>query len=161
MIKRLVIAAIALLLILISGCSGIPGTSESPSLVGPKIIRKAELASKWQMYQLDVQMTGTTEFPILLKLNDGDKVDGYFYLETEGNLDFHIMGNSLIYKSEAQSGAGKVTSDRFPFSATQAQRSTYTLSFRNVDGEKQTKATAFLEVIYPASGSIFTPLEAK
>lgn len=160
MIKRFIIAAAVLLLIPVYGCSAI-SMNKSPSLVGPEIIRKAELAPNWQMYQLDVQMMGSTEFPILLKLNDGDRVDGYFYLETEGNLDFHIMGNSVIYKSEATSEGRKVTSGRFSFSATQAQGSTYTLSFHNVDGEKQTKATAFLEVIYPASGSIFTPLEAK
>ena len=160
MIKRLVIAVIILPLILISGCSK-TSTSESPSLVGPKIIRKAEIASEWQMYQLEVQLTGTTEFPILLELNDGDKVDGYFYRETESNLDFHITGNSLIYQSQTQGGAEKVASDRFSFSATQAQGATYTLSFRNINGEGQKRATVFLEVIYPAGGSIFTPLEAK
>ncbi len=165
MIKKIVIALVALSLVglFISGCSGISGLSPASTVQpGPEILRKAELASDWQMYQMNVEMTGATELPILLELTDGDKVDGYFYLETGSNIDFSITGASLIYQSEAQGRNGLVSSDRFSFVASQDQGSTYTLNFRNINGGNEpAKTKVFLEIIYPVGDTIFTPLESK
>ena len=146
-------------LVSLLGCSGITGTRSSlPSL---KIIKKAEIGSGWQMYQLEINAPADSELPILLKLADGDKVDGYYYLEEGNNLDFQIAGNSLIYKAEGQAtgGSGKTASSRFSFVASDAQGKSYTLTLSN--GAKRDKVTVFLEVIYPVSGSIFFPLETK
>lgn len=162
MIKRLIMLMTVLPLILVYGCSGISELSKSSSPEVPQIIRKAEISSEWQVYQMNVEVTGDRESLILLRLTDGDRVDGYFYLEKGSNIDFSIAGNSLIYKSEARGESKKIASDRFSFSATRAQGSTYTLSFRNVDGgEDQTKVIAFLEIICPIGGSVFTPLETE
>ncbi len=159
--KGILIATLALS-VLFLGCSTVSNIGSSPS-TGAKILRKAELASKWEIRHMSLEVAAGDEMPILLKLADGDKVDGYFYLEKGNNVDFQIMANSLIYKSQTPSTtAGGVTSDRFSFTASTALGSSYTLSFRNTaSGKEKTGVTIFLEVIYPATGSIFTPLEQK
>ncbi len=158
--KKGILTVILALSVFLLGCSTISnvGSSSSPSA---KITRKAELASKWELRQMTLELSAGDQLPILLKLADGDKVDGYFYLEKGNNVDFQIMANSLVYKP-AQDASKGITSDRFAFTASTAQGSSYTLSFRNTaSGKEKTGVTVFLEVIYPATGSIFTPLEKK
>lgn len=155
--KRVVIVVVVMLLLLIAGCSGTGGSSAPASY---EILKKTELASKWRVYQVRLEIPAGAEFPFLLKLADGDKVDGYFNLEAGVNLEFSISGSSQLYKSAVQGVAsGKTVSDRFSFTASQAQGSTYVLIFRN--GDKKERASVLLEVIYPISGAIFVPLEAK
>jgi len=115
------------------------------------------------MDQLKVNIDAGDESLVLLRLDPGDKVDGYFYIEKGESINFQIMGDSLIYESLPQymEDSPKITSDRFSFVATQAQGSTYTLTLRNTGDEGQMKARVFLEVIYPIDGSLFTPLERE
>ena len=168
MIKGILAAAIVLLLASFLGCSEISDlttdlTDESSS-TGFEILKEIELDSEWKMNQMSIEIAAGDEFSILLKLADGDKTDGYFYLEEGDDVDFRIKGSSLIYQSEAQDSkaTGVITSDRFSFVANQAQGTTYTLTFRNpaADGEEQTKVAVFMEIIYPSTGSMFFPVEA-
>jgi hypothetical protein len=112
------------------------------------------------MCQVRLEIPSGAELPLLLKLADGDKVDGYFNLEAGAKLEFSISGNSQLYKSAVQEAAsGKTISDRFSFTASQAQGNMYVLTFRN--GDKKEGASVFLEVISPISAPIFVPLESK
>jgi hypothetical protein len=57
---------------------------------------------------------------------------------------------------------GKASSDRFSFSASQSQGGSYTLNWQNnASPTTKEKTSVYLELIYPATGEIFTPLEAK
>jgi len=106
------------------------------------------------MKEIKFDIGAEEEVAILLKLSDGDKVDGYFYLEKGGEIDFRITGKTLLYQSAVQ--------DRFSFTASQSEGDTYTLSFRNpATDDEQRELTVFLEVIYPVSGSIYVPVEGK
>ncbi len=162
--KGILVAVIAASMALL-GCSTISGLTYSPGPVQPKIVRSTQIGSKWEMRHISLEVGQGEELPILLKLADGDKVDGYFYLEKGSNIDFQIMANSMVYKpSNPNPGSTKgMTSDRFSFTATQAQGISYSLTFRNPvsAAEKESKVTIFLEVIYPSTGSIFTRLDNK
>ena len=144
------------------GCSQISDLTQGTSSKSPDIVRGAELGDEWRMDQLLVNVEADNESLILLRLDYGDKVDGYFYLEKGNDIKFQITGNSLIYEVNTEDeDSSKVDSDRFSFRASQEQGNTYTLTFRNPAESGQTKATIFLEVIYPVGGSLFMPIERK
>ena len=163
MAKKIIILIIVLLLLFLTGCSQPTNLPKQAPPGSYEILRKAQIASEWQMYQLKIKVAAGSELPIVLKLASGDTVDGYFYVEEGSDLDFQITGKSLIYKPTGATGSGSVASDRFSFVVSQAQGSTYTLTFRNTAdaSARQTKTVAFVELIFPATGSIFSPLEAK
>ncbi len=157
MVKRIIIAVAVISLALVLGCSTPTGSTTSSSI--HEIVKKSTISQKWQMYQMKLNLPGGTEYPLLLKLADGDKVDGHFFLEKGAGVDFRINAASLLYTS--QNPSGKVTSDRFSFVASQAQGNTYILTFRNNASDEKDVNVVFLEVVYPTSGSIFIPLEVK
>lgn len=155
--KRIIIAIMILSLIPILGCEEISRLTKEPtetsSPTNLKILKAVELGSEWEMKQITFDVGADGEVAILLKLSDGDEVDGYFYLEKGDEIDFRITGKTLLFKSEVQ--------DRFSFIANQDQGDTYTLAFRNTADDPKEKATVFLEVIYPVSGSVYVPVEGE
>ena len=159
MFKPVITAGIVLSLICVLGCSELSDFMQESSS-GPDIVRRAELGEDWQMDQMRVHMDAEAESLVLLRLPEGGKVDGYFYLEKGDEVEFQITGKSLLYRFEASSdedSAGR-TSDRFSFVADQSQGDTYTFTFLNPTEENE---TAFLEVIYPVNGSLFVPIAEK
>ena len=162
-LKTVPIIMVLLLLIFIPGCSEIADLIQPSTPAGPDIVRQAELGEEWQMNQMRIHVDASDESLVLLKLADGDKVDGYYYLEKGGEIDFQITGHSLIYESEAQDAedSARITSGRFSFIAHQTQGTMYTLTFRNPADDEQAKVTVFLEIVYPVSGSLFFPISTK
>jgi len=155
--KKVVIAVILFTLLLpFSGCKEISEltqeVSTSSSQANLDIVKSVELGSSWQMKQISFRVGAAQEVAILLKLADGDKVDGFFYLEKGDTADFRITGKSQLFRSNE--------ANRFSFTASQAQGDTYTLLFRNTAEEDESKKsiTVFLEVIYPLKGEIYVPV---
>ena len=158
MTKKILTAIVLLSLILIvAGCNQ---TSANPtaSSRASTIINTVKLAEKWQMNQMRLEIESGSQLQLLLKLNYGDQADGYFYLEKGQTVGFSISGTSLMYTSQSPQPYGPVTSDRFTFTASQAQGTTYTLTFQNSTGSP---VTVFLEMIYPSTGSLYTPVDVK
>lgn len=151
--KILLTAIIVLSLIATLGCSQISDLTDTLSSENPEVLRTAELGSGWQMNQMSIKLEAGEELSVLLKLASGDQVDGYFYLEKGSEVEFDITGNSLLYTSAGTPDG--ISSDRFSFIASQAQGTTYTLTFSNSSGA----ATVFLEVIFPVTGLIFIPVD--
>jgi len=155
--KKVIVAIILPIILLpLSGCEEISGltqgVSTSSSQTNLNIVKSVELGSTWQMKQISFRVGAGQEVEILLRLPDGDKVDGFFYLERGDTIDFRITGKSQLYRSTA--------ADRFSFTASQGQGDTYTLLFRNTADEEDKKSiTVVLEVIYPLKGEIYVPVE--
>ena len=160
MLKRILIVLALLSVLLISGCSKMPDLPTAASTPSYQIVRKSEVGGKWQTYQLKIELGKGDELPILLKLANGDKVDGYFDVEKGEGFDFQIAGNTQLYKLDPPA-AGKKVSDRFSFTASPSQGNMYILTLRNTSGDKDVRISAFLEVVFPASGAIFIPLDTR
>lgn len=163
MIKRIVIVlSLIIMVAAAAGCSHSAGNVTQTPQANITQVRQAQVAQIWTVRQLEINLDNTTS--ILLKLAAGDAVDGYYYLEKGDDLDFQISGQSQIYKSTAATaGSANITSDRFSFKATGDQGIAYTLSFSPVKATESRSVTPviFLELIYPATGEIFTPLDTK
>ncbi|MBI4285351.1 MAG: hypothetical protein HY670_05575 [Chloroflexi bacterium] len=160
---RRILIGILVTLIVVSfvGCSGIGVTNPSKGTL--QIVRRSELGTKWEMKQAELEIGAGEEYSILLRLAEGDKVDGFFFVEKGANVDFVINGDSVIYRSKPSDTAGTVLSDRFSFAASKAQGTAYSLTFRNTADKADTRAkmTVFTEIIYPNSSSIFIPFETR
>lgn len=147
-------------LIAFSGCDQISDITGGTTSDAPDIVRGADIDEEWRMDQMLVNVGPEAEALVLLRLDNEDKVDGYFYLEKGNNIEFHITGNSQIYTA-SDGDSSSLTSDRFTFRATQDEGNMYTLTFYNPGTGSQNKATVFLEVIYPVGGSLFMPIERE
>ncbi len=163
MLKRIgIILSLIIIVTTVAGCSHSAGNVTSAPEANISQVRQAQVAAIWTVRQLEINLDNTTS--ILLKLTAGDTVDGYYYLEKGDNINFQITGQSQIYESTAATtGSSNITSDRFSFKATGDQGIAYTLQFNPVE-TTDTKAAApviFVELIYPATGEIFTPLDTK
>ena len=160
--KKILIMAAVLALAAAIGCSSKSNSTEKAPPASLKIVREAKIGSQWEMKQVEINVE--TEFTLDIKLAEGNKVDGYFYLERGSHVDFQISGSSLIYQSRPPDDkTDTITSDRFSFTASQAQGLAYYLTFRAtpVSGEEPEKQTVFIEIIYPATGSVFVPIGTK
>jgi len=155
--KRIIIAVMLLSLMLGTfGCEELSRLTQETTQTQSnlQILKSVKLGAKWELKQLRFDLGAGDEVAILLKLAQGDEVDGYFYLEKGESIDFRITGKTLLFSSETQ--------DRFSFVAEQAQGETYTLTFRNTEeGDQPAKVTVFLEVIYPVDGSLYVPVEGE
>lgn len=149
-----VVISVVLILVVVGGCSSSGGSAAKPS---QQILRKGVIGTDWRMYQLRLTLPPGTSYPVLLKLTDGDKADGYFYLEKGSNVDFSINADSQVYRS-AKPSSGNVSSDRFSFTASKVQGNTYILQFNNTANTTE-QEVIFLEVVYPVKGAIYIPLE--
>jgi acid phosphatase class B len=162
MIKKVLCAVMMLSLIGTIGCSALSKTetttTTTPSSV--RLVREAQIASQWTVKQLEINLE--TEIPIMLTLNNGDKAEGYFYVSKGNGVKFKISGSSQIYESKPETGK-EVTSDKFSFTASQSQGSGYTLLLSTIDetDKQKTDTVVFLELIYPAEGSLFVPFGTK
>ncbi|MEE8420070.1 MAG: hypothetical protein V3R92_01275, partial [Dehalococcoidales bacterium] len=140
------------------------GTTPSSS-ADLKIIKAVELGEGWEMKQLSFKVAAGDEMAILMKLSDENEVDGYYYLERGGDIDFIITAKELVYRSPVRPNEDdeKPDSDRFSFVASEADGDTYTLTFRNPadDEESSADASVYLEVIYPVSASLYMPVADK
>lgn len=157
-----IIAVIAILGI--SGCDlyskATETTTTTPATV--EIIREAKIGQSWIMKQMEIDLE--TAVPIVLTLQDGDNVQGYFYTLKGDGIDFSIAGTSPIYTSPAtDTKTGLTTSDRFSFVADQGEGVAYklTLDAGTDADENSNKAKVFLEIIYPATGSLLVPIGTK
>ena len=163
MLKKILVIAIALMLIGLVGCSAISksATTETTPPASIRAVREAKIGKTWIVKQLEIDLQ--SDVAIILKLKEGDKVDGYYYMEKGDTAGLNISGNSLIYSARAPDADTRLTSDRFSFTASQAQGVAYTLTFSPgpAGGSKAGTTTIFLELIYPATGSLFIPLGTK
>ena len=160
MFKKILVAALILLaLVAFIGCSS--AVTETSATANVNTVRETKLSPNWALKQMEINLEAETK--IMLTLAVGDKVDGYFYLSSGDNISFSISGTSLIYESKAPGMAAKsVSSDRFSFTASQAQGTAYTLKLTPVSGaEGKVEAAVFLELIYPVTGELFVPFGTK
>jgi hypothetical protein len=163
MFKRFTIILLIIATLAIAGCSsGSGNTTTTTKSAGVEIVKQTVISGKWTMIQTRIDLN--SNIPILLKLTPGDTVDGYFILEKGDNIDFQISGKSSIFQSTSQSaGSANITSDRFSFTASDAQGIAYTLTFtpKAKGTTKPVTPVVFLELIYPKTGEIFNPINTK
>lgn len=165
MLKRIFIAVIALSLISVLGCwkaSPTPTVSPTPVAAQFEPLKTVDIASKWKVKELRVEVGADKEFLLLLKLAEGDKVDGYFYLEKGANAGFQIAGKTLVYKyaPDIAKAGGGVPGDPFSFTATREQGDMYMLTLDNHAARGGSQSlTVFLHIIYPANALVFVPIE--
>lgn len=159
MFKKIFCVILGLSLIGVAGCSLASKASQTTSTTASasvEKVRETTISNTWAMKQLQINLT--KELSIELKLKDGDRVDGYFYVIKGDITSFNIYGNTLIYTSTVTDTETKrITSDRISFYASAAQGVSYTLTFNTA----ASATTIFLELIYPSTDSLYLPYGTK
>ena len=152
----LIIALVSSLALFTFGCSN-TGIFTSSTDASAKILRQTKLSTEYQLFQLEIALPANSDMPIILELENGDKVDGYFYVEKGAdNITFDIKALSTIYTSVLSTMPDDTpVSDRFSFTASAAMGKSYILTLANTG---DAKSTVYFEVIYPGDSPIFTPL---
>lgn len=163
MIKKVICIIAAISLLGTFGCEMLSTTETSTTTpASVRTIREANIGKTLVMKQLEIDLK--TEVQIILRLKDGDKVEGYFYLLKGDYLGVTISGISPIYTFKTiASESPPINSDKYSFTANQGQGVAYTLTLNAGAGadEKQGETTVFLEIIYPVTGSLFVPIGTK
>ena len=149
MFKKVLVVAV--LLLSLTGIIGCTSDAQAPASV--KSIRDAKIGTQWQVKQVEISFK--TDTFVTVELAAGDKVDGYYYILNGDGISFNISGISQIYTSPQDA-----TSDRFSFTASQAQGIDYKLKFTTT-GTGNAEATIFLEILYPINGTVLVPFGTK
>jgi hypothetical protein len=159
MFKKIVLVILALTLIGAAGCSLGSKSTSTTAPAAVNTVREATISKVWSMKQLQIDLDKS--IAIVLTLKDGDKVDGYFYVLKGELAAFNISGNSPFYASKStDTETSRITSDKFSFTASQAQGVAYTLNM-TASSSASGKASVFLELMYPSTGSMFVPIGTK
>jgi hypothetical protein len=165
MLKKILCVITAVALLGLTGCELISKATETTTTTAPasvRIVREAKIGHTLLMKQMEINLE--TEVKIILSLKDGDSMEGYFYLLKGDKVGVTISGISTLYSfTTVESGDTTVTSDMFSFTANQGQGVAYTMTLTagtDTEGKKK-EATVFLEIIYPATGSLFVPIGTK
>jgi hypothetical protein len=158
---------------MLTGCTGQTTTSTTPTRVY-SIVKITEITDlqgvKWEDYQLRLTIEGGGTFPIDLNLTPGDIVSCWYTTEkptSGGNVGFQVdAGATVVYPTGTTgSGAAGNTSDKFTFTASQANGTSYMLIFHNSLSDINSKETIYTEINYPANSagadSIFIPLQTN
>jgi hypothetical protein len=159
MLRKMLCLILTLSLIGVMGCSLVSKAQETSTTTPASVntVREAKIGKIWMMKQLEIDLAA--EASIVLKLKDGDSVEGYFYLIKGDNVGFNISGISPIYTSKStDTETLRITSDRFSFTASQAQGIAYTLTLNAGSSGKSSGTTVFLEIIYPVTGTLLVPI---
>jgi hypothetical protein len=167
--KKLILALALVSLLgapgVLTGCS-IFADNASSDVKPPQleVLKTMDIGNQWRVKQMRIEIFGSDKFDILYTLNEGEKIDGYFQVETEAsNISFTINGNSQVFKSGASdAGAqGGVNSNRFAFTASAVQGRTYVLTYDNTTagGGTGKDVSIYTELTYPVGSPIFIPIE--
>jgi hypothetical protein len=159
MFKKVIFGVLLVTLAIFAfGCPSAKTTTTTPS-ANVHTIGETTISPNWAMKQIEITLEGETI--IVLTLSPGDQVDGFFYLTSGDNISFSISGNSLIYESKAyDTGEKNVSSDRFSFTASQAQGLAYTLKLKP-GSQDASSTTVIIQLIYPDTGEILIPIGTK
>ena len=160
--KRILLAFMTVVLILTAGCSvATDDTASSSSLASFKIERSAKISPNWIVKDIEIELDAGEELPVLLKLTDGNQVNGEFYLEEGEDVSFNITGNTVLYIPARPTG--KTTSDRFSFSASVEQGTTYIMTFSNpaTNSKSDNDVKLLLHLTYPDTAALFVPIDIE
>ncbi len=164
MIKKIICIILAIFLISVTGCDLISRAQSTVTTIpaSVKAVREANIGQTQAMKQMEINLD--SEVTIIVKLSQGNPVDGLFYLVKGKNVSFTITGMTAMYVSPpTDTKTGYVTSDRFAFSASDAQGLYYSLTFKPVPDANDNIAdtVVFLELVYPVTSLITVPIGTK
>lgn len=162
MFRKILCLIIVLSLVGAAGCSLVSKSTETNTATPATVrtVRDAKIGKTLLVKHLEIDLA--TSFSIVLVLKDGDNVEGFFYLLKGDNVSVTISGISPIYTFKTtDTETPRITSDKYSFTASQAQGIAYTITLSTNPGAKNSETTVFLEIIYPVTGSLNVPIGTK